>query len=261
MRYVLYIGAIVLAFMASLLWLLERQVQQDFTRLQQLRNADPKAYLQELKIAGDRRWEAELRNLDPEEYERFVAERRRNEEAVRQAEISKLLDELKTVPSTDLNKTIAIYSRLSTLDPQNAEYQSKGQEAVRNAKIGKLLDELKTEKDKNIIHTIYMNLTTLDPENEEYKKGRQAVAHQVAQAGCASASGLPSLAVDEECRLKLLAGIIKAKGYNCPNIGRAQSRGQNVYGRVMRVYCTSGRLDVIERPDGGYLVTPVIDLD
>jgi hypothetical protein len=174
------------------------------------------------EIAAEQRWESELRARDPQQYEIFVRERN---EARRKAKIAELLAELKTVPATDVNR----------------------------------------------IHTLYLNLTALDPNNQEYKMKKEVVAKQAAQAACASivrfrvARGEhPSLAfdvdADEECRLQVLAAIIKGHGHNCPTILSADRWGQDVYGTVTRVRCSSGMLRVTERPDkAGYLVSSWID--
>jgi hypothetical protein len=148
-------------------------------RLQELRSSDPKTYLAELKAAGDPRWEPELQALNPQG---------RNEEAERKAEIARLLDELKTV-QTDLDKILALYSRLSTLDPMNPEYKLKRDEAAQkakiaeaqNVKIAELLAELKTIPATDLYrsYTLYLNLTILDSKNEEYENKRQAIANQI----------------------------------------------------------------------------------
>jgi hypothetical protein len=138
--------------------------------LQELRVSDPKAYLAQLKADGDSRWEPELQALDPQGYKIFVTERHRNEEAARKAEIAKLLAELKTV-HIDLTKILALYSRLSTLDPMNSEYRLKRDEAARKLKISELLAYFKTISATDIftIYNLYLNLTMLDPKNDEYK--------------------------------------------------------------------------------------------
>ena len=137
-----------------------------------LRSSDPKTYLAKLKAAGDSRWEPEQQALNPQG---------RNEEAARKAEIARLLDELKTV-HTDLNKILALYSRLSTLDPMNPEYKLKKDEAAQKekiaeaqkAKIAELLAELKTIPATDLYrsYTLFLNLTILDPKNEEYENKR-----------------------------------------------------------------------------------------
>jgi hypothetical protein len=188
-------GVSALGIIASLA---ERQIQQETAakqqrevRLEQLRNSDPAAYLNELKAAGDTRWESELRNLDPKGYEFLLAERHRQKEEARKAEIASLLDELKTLPSAEPSRVLALFSRLAALDPGNPAYKAKrdalatqAAEAGRKAEIAKLLDELKTvpatEMDR--IHTLYLNLTTLDPKNEDYKKKKEAIAKQLGEA-------------------------------------------------------------------------------
>jgi hypothetical protein len=181
--------------------------QESAARLQELRNSDPQAYLAELKAAGDSRWEFELQALDPQRYEIFVAERHRNEEAARKLEITGLLDELKTVPPTDPKKLLALYSRLSTLDPTNPAYKSKRDGLARKAEIAELLAELKTipATDINRIHTIYLNLTALDPTNKEYRKKREAIAKQHAQVACASGPWPGSLGARSRCLLSTLS--------------------------------------------------------
>src|SRR5205823_2891713 len=43
----------------------------------------------------------------------------------RKAKIANILDELKTVLSTDINKTLALYIQLTGLEPANQEYKKK----------------------------------------------------------------------------------------------------------------------------------------
>jgi hypothetical protein len=92
------------------------------SRLQELRSADPKAYLAELAAAGDQRWELELRELDPDGYRQFVTDK-----------ISKLHAEAKLIPSHELNKLHQAYYRLSGLDPKNREFQQKRNHPLRTA--------------------------------------------------------------------------------------------------------------------------------
>jgi zinc ribbon protein len=138
-------------FCAAAFWLVisfqERQYQKELAatreltakneaRLQGLRTSDPSAYLAELKSAADPRWETEYEALDKPGYQLFVHER---SEAARKAEIAKLVDELKTVPSTDIDRMLTLYVRLTTLDPMNPAYKltrdtlaKQGAEAARN---------------------------------------------------------------------------------------------------------------------------------
>jgi len=92
---------------------------KDQQRLQQLRIADPKAYLAELKAAGDSRWEPELQQLDKRAYEEILvdrrtkqaaaeAERRAKEAAGRDVEMQKLIAELKSVPGSDISRSYTV---------------------------------------------------------------------------------------------------------------------------------------------------------
>jgi hypothetical protein len=98
---------------------------QETARLQDLRRTNPQAYLSELKSAGDVRWEGEFQVLDPGGYKLFAEERRRLEETARKEEITKITQQLSRVPASDVDVSLALYSRLVVLDPANRQYRSK----------------------------------------------------------------------------------------------------------------------------------------
>jgi hypothetical protein len=118
--FVLVIGIAVAGlagFVAKQMRLNENQFEaarEKQTSLQELRRSDPKAYLAELKASNDPRWAREFEALDKQGYQSFVA-----------TEITKLKDEIKSVPATDISRMLAIYVRLTDLDPANQEYKSK----------------------------------------------------------------------------------------------------------------------------------------
>lgn len=94
-------------------------------RLAELRIKDPAAYLTELKISNDPRWEREFEATDKKGYDAFLAERRAKEEQTRKESIASLLAELKLLSSSDFEAQQKIYSRLSELDPKNTGFQLK----------------------------------------------------------------------------------------------------------------------------------------
>ena len=81
---------------------------------QTLKKTDVSAYLATLKADNDPRWESEFKRLDPQGYE-----------AASKVEIANLTQELKTVRANDVDRFLAIYARLSNLDPTNDEYRKK----------------------------------------------------------------------------------------------------------------------------------------
>ena len=80
---------------------------------QTLKKTDVSAYLA-IKADNDQRWESEFKRLDPQGYE-----------AASKVEIANLTQELKTVRANDVDRFLAIYARLSNLDPTNDEYRKK----------------------------------------------------------------------------------------------------------------------------------------
>jgi hypothetical protein len=130
----------------------------------ELRNLDPKDYgslvaerrqaeitalLDDLKSAVPRNdldqviyLYTKLVNLDPDNQE---YKKKRDDALVTERQkknIANVLAELKRVPSTDLDRMLLLYDRLTTLDPTNKEYRSKkdalakqSAEAARKAKI------------------------------------------------------------------------------------------------------------------------------
>jgi hypothetical protein len=60
--------------------------------------------------------------------------------------------------------------------------------------------------------------------------------------------------------VKLLGIVIEERGYNCPKILGTQYEGNDIYGKVTRVKCTTGMLRVTERPNqSGYLISRWMD--
>jgi hypothetical protein len=105
------------AFAAKQVHLKENQFEvtkKRETSLQELRLSDPKAYLAELKASNDPRWEREFKALDKQGYQSFVG-----------TEITKLKEEMKLIAVTDIRRMLAVYVRLTDLDPENQEYKSK----------------------------------------------------------------------------------------------------------------------------------------
>jgi tetratricopeptide (TPR) repeat protein len=67
-------------------------------------------------------------------------------EASRKAEITRLLDELKTIPPTELSRIYTLYEELTVLDPKNEEFKKK-REAI-NKQLQAMVKEQKAEKTK-----------------------------------------------------------------------------------------------------------------
>jgi hypothetical protein len=115
-------------------------------RMQDLRRSDPHAYLAELKAIGDSRWESEFQTLDKQGYEMFVAERRRNEELARNAEIAKLVEALRAVPTSDIERMLVFYDQLSTLEPTNVDYKRKRESLSKQVAEVKLKKQREAEQ-------------------------------------------------------------------------------------------------------------------
>jgi len=94
-------------------------------RLVELRASNPSGYLAELKATNDARWEREFESLDKVGYEKFVGDRRAKIELERKNRIAKLLEEMKSVASVDIEGQARIYRQLSDLEPNSRDFRSK----------------------------------------------------------------------------------------------------------------------------------------
>ena len=101
---------------------------EDQNRLEALRDNDPAAYLSEIHDRDPELWFSELQELDPEQYQ--VETQRREQEraaqlAANQAEIDELVDYVRTVPASNVDENIRVYTQLVDLDPTNGHFSER----------------------------------------------------------------------------------------------------------------------------------------
>jgi hypothetical protein len=103
--------------------------------LSDLKQKDKSAYLARLRTVDERRWESEFESLDKVGYDKFVADRRKEQEERRRGEVTKLLQDAKALPPSETFKLHDIYYRLAGLEPGNLEFRKMREQFAKRLEV------------------------------------------------------------------------------------------------------------------------------